>query len=717
MRAIVTCIIICCITLPLKAQWSLTGNSGTNASTNFIGTTDNVAFKIRTKNLVRLTVSSGGKVGIGITTPVFKLDVKGGSINTDSLYRIGGNAVLRTKLENTLIGISCGDSITTANGNTAVGSYSLNSNISGGNNTAVGGAALRYNKGSQNVAVGYLSLLSNTSGVNNTACGTNTMISNTIGYANTALGHQSLINNTEGYSNTGSGVFSAFSNTTGNSNVAIGANALYANQAESDLVAVGASALYNNTGAGNVAVGANAMFGNTTGTNSVAVGFQSMYSNSNGWLNTAVGYKALYSNTTGQGNTALGNRTLLNNQGNAYYNTAVGMDALISNVSGHGNTALGAVADVSDPALNYATAVGSGSIVGCSFCMVLGISDTKVGIGVNSPGSKLSISNDNSELTGTVISDVFKTNAGNLGGATGSMLKLGNFGFKTTNNSSLGIRAYRFTNTSVDWTTAAILVSYDVDNTFNAGNSTNYLAFSGTGNIGIGTPYPGYLLDVNGLAAKPGGGSWTSSSDVRLKQNVRQYMDGLESVLKIKPVTYHYNEKSGYDAKPEYVGVLAQELKEVAPYMVSTFKNKDNEEYYGVNNSAMTYMLINAVKELNAKVEQLESKLSQCCSNDDRNNSVEGNHHAVIEKPLLEQNHPNPFSTQTVIRFYIPSSSSSAQLVISDASGKQLKSFELKQSGYGEIIIEGNELTAGSYLCSLIIDGIKTETKKMELIK
>jgi hypothetical protein len=33
-------------------------------------------------------------VGIGTTTPAYKLDVKNGSINTDSLYRIGGLPVL-----------------------------------------------------------------------------------------------------------------------------------------------------------------------------------------------------------------------------------------------------------------------------------------------------------------------------------------------------------------------------------------------------------------------------------------------------------------------------------------------------------------------------------------------------------------------------------------------------------------------------------------------
>jgi hypothetical protein len=49
----------------LHAQtWSTTGNAGTNSTSNFIGTTDAVAFKIRTDNQVRMTIATTGFVGI-----------------------------------------------------------------------------------------------------------------------------------------------------------------------------------------------------------------------------------------------------------------------------------------------------------------------------------------------------------------------------------------------------------------------------------------------------------------------------------------------------------------------------------------------------------------------------------------------------------------------------------------------------------------------------
>ncbi len=57
--------------------WALTGNASTNPTNNFIGTTDNVDFTIRTANVEQLRVTSSGNVGIGVSAPSAKLDVAG----------------------------------------------------------------------------------------------------------------------------------------------------------------------------------------------------------------------------------------------------------------------------------------------------------------------------------------------------------------------------------------------------------------------------------------------------------------------------------------------------------------------------------------------------------------------------------------------------------------------------------------------------------------
>jgi hypothetical protein len=139
---------------------------------------------------------------------------------------------------------------------------------------------------------------------------------------------------------------------------------------------------------------------------------------------------------------------------------------------------------------------------------------------------------------------------------------------------------------------------------------TNALVMLKNGNTGIGVDNPQYLLEVDGTAAKPGGGSWTATSDARLKQDVRAYSDGLNGIASIRPVTYRYNDKSGHDTEKVHVGVIAQELQEVAPYMVGTFE-MDGENYLNVDNSAMTYMLINAVKELNERLTQSEAEIAR----------------------------------------------------------------------------------------------------------
>lgn len=64
-----------------STAWGLTGNSGTVAGTNFIGTVDVQGFDIRTSNAVRMSILSGGNIGIGATAPAVKLAVNGNGTN------------------------------------------------------------------------------------------------------------------------------------------------------------------------------------------------------------------------------------------------------------------------------------------------------------------------------------------------------------------------------------------------------------------------------------------------------------------------------------------------------------------------------------------------------------------------------------------------------------------------------------------------------------
>ena len=59
---------------PIQAQWSITGNAGTTSS-NFLGTTDAQPLRFRTGNTQQMVLDATGKIGFGVATPSFKLDI------------------------------------------------------------------------------------------------------------------------------------------------------------------------------------------------------------------------------------------------------------------------------------------------------------------------------------------------------------------------------------------------------------------------------------------------------------------------------------------------------------------------------------------------------------------------------------------------------------------------------------------------------------------
>ena len=65
-----------CLAIKSNAQWNLTGNSNATA-TSILGTTTSVPLNLTTNNVQRLVIDANGKIGIGTTTPINILTVKG----------------------------------------------------------------------------------------------------------------------------------------------------------------------------------------------------------------------------------------------------------------------------------------------------------------------------------------------------------------------------------------------------------------------------------------------------------------------------------------------------------------------------------------------------------------------------------------------------------------------------------------------------------------
>ena len=140
-----------------------------------------------------------------------------------------------------------------------------------------------------------------------------------------------------------------------------------------------------------------------------------------------------------------------------------------------------------------------------------------------------------------------------------------------------------------------------------SGANVRFFVNGNNGRIGIATTVPDALLSVNGAASKAGGGSWSTFSDVRVKKEVVDFNDGLNTLIQIHPVSFIYNSKSGYtDTTKRYIGVIAQEVEKTAPYMIESIEFMGIKDLKRYDASALNYILVNSVKEMNHKLEVLK---------------------------------------------------------------------------------------------------------------
>ncbi len=88
----------------------------------------------------------------------------------------------------------------------------------------------------------------------------------------------------------------------------------------------------------------------------------------------------------------------------------------------------------------------------------------------------------------------------------------------------------------------------------------------------------------------------------------------------------------------------------------------------------------------------------------------------LTQPPSLEQNEPNPFTSLTVIRYFIPEGVGSFRIEVRNTENKIVGSFPVNAVGHGNITISAGTLAAGTYYYSLIINNQVFDTKKMVLV-
>ena len=385
--------------------------------------------------------------------------------------------------------------------------------------------------------------------------------------------------------------------------------------------------------------------------------------------------------------------------------------------------------------------------------------DGNVGIGTTAPTARLHIETDdtNTKAIEAIVNYVGNSDVSAI--STNSTPAIG-YGF--------GIYArggYRGVY-GVGAGTTATSSSFGIWGTASGSGGTRYGIYGSAS--GGTTNYAGYFQgDVTVT------GTFSNPSDRKLKQNVESYTDALEIIQQLETKTYDYKKGKfagmGLPSQPQ-IGFIAQEVEKVLPNLVRANVHPEEVEHdengnrviirEAINYKAINYIglipvLTQGIKELsitikekeeaiqkmetkldattkkvdeltamlenmNDKFNQMEEDMSSCClsGTDARTGSANTNLELNgSDVPTLEQNSPNPFYEQTVIKYYIPSVARTATMTITDMKGSPIKSVNLAGTGLGTVTINANELPVGTYIYTLFIDGNQVESKQMILVK
>jgi hypothetical protein len=554
--------------------------------------------------------------------------------------------------------------------------------LNAGSNEFEGGSQAFYNTG-----IGYFTLNQMSVGSNNTAVGAYALTDGGWNFDhpvsfNTAIGSYAL-QHTQTSNNTG-----------------VGYGALNQNYSGEQNTAVGVSALYNTRDSMNTGIGDHTLFNNVFGKANTGLGSQSLYNNTNGLGNTAVGTKSLYSNQLGQWNTAIGYQSLYNTKASG--NVGIGQQSLFNNSNGQSNTSIGSMSMFYNTVGSNNIAIGSQSIY--------------------------------NNVTGSY----------NVGIGWAALFNNGN-----SYNVGVGLQAgYHLT------TQGTFLGTYAdaIDGSFNV-TAIGYGAQATADNqVKIGNPA---VTSIGGYA------NWTNFSDGRYKQNIKENVPGLDFINQLKPITYTLNidgienainQQSGFNnslskvqasnnsdaeinslpgrnqtardiqarqqkAKVVYTGFVAQDVEKAAKNLNYDFSGvdvpKNKNDFYGLRYADFVIPLVKAVQELSQKNNELEQRIAKLENLLTQNSSSQT---ATLSSATISQNEPNPFYSNSVIHYFLPSTISNARIDITDNLGKLIKSVSIK-SGVGNITMDASMLSSGSYQYSLIVDGKVLDTKRMVISK
>jgi len=386
-----------------------------------------------------------------------------------------------------------------------------------------------------------------------------------------------------------------------------------------------------------------------------------------GGNNVAVGYLALPSNT-GSANTAIGLASLNKNE-SGEQNVAAGANSLLSNTTGSKNTTTGAASLVNNTTGNQNSAFGFGAL----YSNIIGSFNTA--IGANADVTVDGLNNATAIGAKAVVDASNKVRIGD-----GNVTSIGG---------------------QVGWTT------------FSDGRYKKNIKENVPGLAFINSLRPvTYSVDVNNLNSYYSKGKKQTSSDLKESESLKMSADEASNIIQ--------------------TGFVAQEVEAAANKLGYDFngvdKPKNKDAVYGLRYDQFVVPLVKAVQELSKakdveiadlknKLNQFEAILSQCCASHAAQSSSSQNSMLNNDVASLQQNIPNPFNYTTTINYTLAHKFSSAQIVITDKSGRVLKQIRAEGAGKGTVQVDASTLASGAYNYSLYVDGKLIASKQMVLTK
>lgn len=214
------------------------------------------------------------------------------------------------------------------------------------------------------------------------------------------------------------------------------------------------------------------------------------------------------------------------------------------------------------------------------------------------------------------------------------------------------------------------------------------------------------------------------ASDRQLKDNIAPMTNALDKIMQLKPSTYTYktDEFTGLSlpSTPQ-MGLIAQELEEVFPYLVKETglpgrgKNgmvvATGKTFKTVNYVSLIPVLIAAMQEQQKQIAAQKVLIDQLMQKSETATGLNELNGAGDFQML--QNEPNPFSGETVVKYTLPENIKTANMIVYDLSGKQIASLPISERGSSSITLTSEKLAAGIYIYSIVADNKIVDSKRM----